>query len=238
MKRIKKWALLLSTLCCILLGAALPHLTARAQDARLSRLEKKTELSAVSLTLRQEGGVGPILQLVAGEHTETLWEGKTILSKTDALQGALETLETMNQHGLFPDDSLKRLRQREGTAWAHLLIAEDGSSALVWNCVWDYDGGAYVTVDDATGMAVRIMVERGPRVSTGSTDMAHTEEAVLYQVEKWSAFLQSYYAMTPTDRRENWLDKTVQLHLSGAGADEVYAVNLELADHYTLFNYK
>ena len=88
MKYLKKYILLLFALTFIALGAVLPYFTSQIQDAQINELQKKTELSTVSLMLRQENDVWPALQLISEEHMESVWKGKTALTKADASQAA------------------------------------------------------------------------------------------------------------------------------------------------------
>lgn len=97
MKYLKKYTLLLFALVFITLGAVLPYLTSQMQDAQIGGLQKNLELSTVNLTLRQEGDVGPVLQLMSKKHTEGSWEGETVLAKADACQAALTAAEELNR---------------------------------------------------------------------------------------------------------------------------------------------
>lgn len=247
MKRLKNYMLLLSALAFILLGAAMPYLTSQIQDAQVIGLQKKLELNTVNLTLRQEGDVGPVLQLISQPHTESSWEGETVLSKTDACQAALTVLETMDQYDLLPEGAIERFRETQGHAQPQLLMGEDGSSALIWTWTW-YDAfGTFITLDDATGKAVRILSESEP------TD-SYPVESTRFRLEKWIMFLQDYYGMELTDIEESIHSANVttksdsyvssdgsarfDLCFSAKGGTELYDLKLEIEYNWDLFNYQ
>lgn len=186
MNDLKRYFLLLPTLVFIALGASMPHLASWLQDAQIHAYHEKKELSAVNLTLRQADNVGPVLQLMSKQHTQSDWAGKTVLTEAEAHQAALTVMETMDQYGLLPKGDLERFQEAEGNAQPQLLVGEDGSSALIWACTWDFDIGTSITLDDATGKAVRILV------NNGLTNGGNTED-VYSQLEKWNVFLQDYY---------------------------------------------
>lgn len=238
MKRFKNYTLLLSAFTFIILGAALPYLTSQMQDAQISRAQIKMELSTVDLTLRQEGDVGPVLQLMSKEHTERLWEGETVLVKIDALHAALTALETMEQYGLLPMGDLEQLLKSEGRAEPQLLVGEDGSSALIWACTWDDSPGTFITLDDATGKAVRTLTYNAGTDKSIQTDSG-IEEDVYIQLEKWTSFLEGYYDIELMETEENDSSQTafVMCFSSKDGATEYY-LNLEIAEGYTFFNYQ
>lgn len=181
MRHLKAFALVISTLCCIALGAALPYLTLRAQEANAGAFWQKADLSAVSLTLRRKGDVGPVFALLAGEYTETLWEGETELQPGDASRAVLDVTDALAQSGLLPEGAFST----QGICLEpHLLVGRDGSSALLWMCTWDDYPNIFITLDDSTGKAVRILAGVCP-----GTD--ETDEDML--MEKWYAFFEEYY---------------------------------------------
>lgn len=247
MKRLKKYTLLLSALGFIILGAALPHLTSQIQDAQINGLQKKMELNAVNLTLRQEGDVGPVLQLISQKHTESSWEGETMLSKTDACQAALTALETMDQYGLLQEGAIEHFRGTQGYAQPQLLMGEDGSSALIWICTWNGIPGSIITLDDTTGKTVRILSESDPVDS-------YSVESTRFRLEKWIVFLQDYYRMELTDIGENIYsansttmfdscfssDGTARFDLcfSSKSGTVLYNLKLEIEYSLDLFNYQ
>lgn len=235
MKHLKKYILLLFALVFIILGAILPYLTSQIQDAQINRLQKKLELNAVNLTLRQEDDVGPVLQLISQKHTESSWDGETVLDEMDACQAALTALETMDQYALLPEGALERFQETQGHTQPQLLMGEDGSSALIWTCTWDDALGTFITLDDATGKAVRILSESDP------TD-GDTVESAHFRLEKWIAFLQDYYSIELTDIREKiyQADGTAEFELcfSSENGTALYNLKLEIEYSWDLFNYQ
>lgn len=242
MKYLKKYTLLLFALVFIILGAVLPYLTSQMQDAQISRLQKILELSTVNLTLRQEGDVRPVLQLMSKKHTEGSWEGETVLAKADACQAALAVLETMDQYGLLPEGSLKRFWKTVGYAEPQLLVGEDGSSALIWACTWEGIPGTYITLDDTTGKAVRILTENEP------TDGGPVE-STRFQTEKWAIFLQDYYDIDLETKFETTLVNenaakgglwilSNEIYFSSKDGTILNGLNLQITNDCVFFNYQ
>lgn len=261
MKYLKRYFLLLPTLFFIVLGASMPYLVSWMQDAQIHANHKKMELHAVNLTLRQKDNAGPVLQLMSGEHTESAWTGETILTEAEACQAALTVMETMDQYGLLPEGDLERFQEAEGNAQPQLLVGEDGSSALIWACTWDFDIGSSITLDDATGKAVRILV------NNGFTNGGNTED-IYSQLEKWNVFLQDYYdieqvgtnvhlysieqigtnvhlyGIERTDMNvylyesDTALLAQVDLHYSSKDEMLLYDLNLKITKKYIFFNYQ
>lgn len=235
MKYLKKYMLLCSTLFFIILGAAMPKLASKIQDAQISGFQKKTELSTVNLTLRQESDVGPVLHLMSKDHDESPWDGETRLSKADASHAALAVAETLNQHGLLPEEKLKDMSQSDGDAKPLLVVGEDGSSALIWSCTWDDAPDDFITVDDATGKAIRILVRNEP------TDDGTTEDIYTYQ-DRWLVFLQDYYDIELTDviedsnKTNGKLSVLCALHFSSKDGATLYDFSLNITSDYMLFN--
>jgi hypothetical protein len=242
MKRWKKYILpfftLLLVLFFVVLGAALPYLASQVQDAQISKFQKKMELSGINLTLRQEGDVGEVLRLISREHAESVWEGKTVLAKEDVYRAALDVMETLDHYGLLPEGELEYAAQTDGFAEPQLLVGEDGSSALIWACTWDFNFGTYITVDDATGKAVRIMVKNVP------TDGDVMEDTAFW-VDKWTVFLQDYYDFHRMDvkvvdgsvmisGRPSWF----RIRFSSKDGTAIYDLNLEITSDYVFFNYQ
>lgn len=229
---------LFAALFFVVLGATLPYLASQMQDAQISKFQKKMELSDINLTLWQEGDVGATLRLISKEHAESVWEGKTVLAKEDAYRAALDVMETLDHYGLLPEGELEYAAQADGFAEPQLLVGEDGSSALIWACTWDYDSGTYITVDDATGKAVRILVRNVP------TDGDVMEDTAFW-VDKWSVFLQDYYDFNRMDvkvaedsvmisDRPSWF----RIRLSPKDGTTIYDLNLEITSDYVFFNYQ
>ena len=137
MRQLKRYLPPLFTLLLISLGAAMPWLVSRVQDARISKLQEKLELSAVNLTLQKDAGMGPALSVVSGEYTAIPCEDETQMSEREAVDAAVQALERMNQYERLTNEKAYSLME-EDSAWAEpfLMIAEDGSTALVWECYW------------------------------------------------------------------------------------------------------
>lgn len=231
MKYLKKYIVLLSALVFVALGAALPYVTTQMLDAQISEFQKKLELSTVNLTLRQESDVWPVLQLISKEHTESPWEGETVLAETDARQAALAVLETMDQYGLLPEGRLKRFWKIEGYAEPQLLVGEDGSSALIWACTWEGIPGAYITLDDATGKAVRILT------GNAQTEISLTEDVYIH-LEKWYAFLQDYYDIELTAAKKHSTKGGYSVFFTSNDGTALYNLNLEITNDCVFFNYQ
>ncbi len=234
MKYLKKYILPVSALVFIVLGASLPYLTLKMQDNQISRFREKMELSTINLTLRQESDVLFVLQLISKEHTESSWTGKTVLTKAEASRAALTVMETLDRYSLLPEGELELLKQTDGDAEPFLLVGEDGSSALVWACTWHSSPGTYITLDDATGKAVRILT------ANSQTELS-LEEEVYIQQNRWNAFLQSYYdiKLTEVKERESGYDLTTSFVMCFSSKDDTikYEFNLELESGLTFFNY-
>lgn len=248
MNYLKRYFLLLPTLCFIVLGASMPHLASWLQDAQIHSYHEKKELNAVNLTLRQEDNVGPVLQLMSKTHTESAWTGKTVLTEAEACQAALTVMETLDQYGLLPKGDLERFRKAERNSQPQLLVGEDGSSALIW-ATWDLDLGTFITLDDATGKAVRI------QINNGLTNGSDTEN-VYSLLEQWNVFLQDYYDIEQigTNVRLYGVERTdtkvylyesgsallaqVDLRYSSKDGTLFYDFNLKIASNHIFFNYQ
>ena len=222
----------------VVLGATLPYLASQMQDAQISKFQKKMKLSGINLTLRQEGDVGATLQLMSMEHVESIWEGKTVLAKEDASQAALDVMEMLDDYDLLPEGELEYAAQADGYAEPQLLVGEDGSSALIWTCTWGNGLGTFITVDDATGKAVRIMVKNVP------TDGGVVEDATFW-VDKWIVFLQDYYDfnridMKVVDDHTMTSDQPSWFSIGFFSKDDatIYDLNLEKTSDYIFFNFQ
>ena len=238
MKALKKYAPLFSTFLFIILGAAMPRLTAQMQDVQIREFQKTLELSAVSLTLRRESDVLLAVQLISREHSEDPWEGKTVLTKADASRAALTVLEALNQYDLLPEDDLERFLGTESRVEPHLLVDESGSSVLIWACTWDYSPETFIIIEDTTGKAVRILTKNMPM------DSNNMEEDIFIQLEKWYVFLQDYYDIELTETKEGGYRSSgslpasfVMCFSSKDGASD-YELNLKITDGCTFFNYQ
>lgn len=247
MKCLKKYALLLSYLLFIILGAAMPYLASYIQDVQINELQKKMELSTVNLTLRQEGNLWPVLQLLAKDYTESPWEGETLLTKSDARNAALAALETMDEYGLLPEDELEHLMKATGNADPFLAVPEDGSSALLWSCTWDYfsgTSGTFITVDDITGKAVRILIDNTLQTDGPSQQLGDpSQEDIHLWLEKWTTFLQDYYDIELTGingaphNTVSSLSPLIVMNFSSKDGSESYDLSLMITNQYILFNY-
>lgn len=234
MNRLKKYALLPLTLFIIFLGAAMPKLVSKAQDLQFREYRKEMELGSINLTLQKKSNVGPALHLISKAHTESPWEGETTLTEADARQAALNVINTLEQYGLLSKGDSKRFRMANGNAEPQLLVGEDGSAALIWFCTWADTLVPYITIDDATGKAVRILTDR--------TENSLSETASSYS-KKWYAFLQDYYELELTvgymesDGSENSLPSLFHLLLSSKDGSMQYDLNLEITNNFAFFNY-
>lgn len=244
MRILKKYALLLSTLSFILLGAAMPYLVSQIQDHQGSGFQKKMELSSVTLSLRQERAVGPVLQLMSKEYSVSPWSGETVLDGEFICRAALTELEAMVNYGLLSAGTLEVLEKAGRTAEPLLLVAEDGSSALVWECTWEYDA-AVITTDDVTGKIVRLLVRTAPTGGSasgvGKPSGEDVKEEVNFRLEEWIVFLQSYYDIELTDIEEDRYQTdngpVVLFHMRFSAKDDiaVYDFIVNITSDYILF---
>lgn len=237
MNRLKNYTFLLSALFFIVLGAGMPYLASKMQDAQLGNRQIKTELNTVNLTLQKENEAGPLLQMISKKHKENNWTGETILTKADACLAALNAVDTMVSCGLVPYEAVDQLAKDNGMADPFLLLAEDGGSALIWLCSWENDSGTLITVDDASGKAVRMMIRNTP------TDGNMSKEDIHFQLEKWIIFLQDYYDIELIDVQEDAYRKngvyssSFILRLSSKDGADFYDFSLNISSDYIDFNY-
>lgn len=245
MKRLKKYVLLLLALFFILLGAALPYLVSSVQDAQTDAFQKKLDLHAVDITLRQKTDIAvdwktdveSVLQLVSMRHTESRWTGETVLDEADACRAALAVMEELDCYGVISENEFECLAYADGMADPQLLVGEDGTSALVWACTWDCDPGIFVTVDDATGMGVRMLVNNGK-------EDGRLVENVYFQVDQWNVFLQDYYDLKLADTEEKLYETNggwtalFDMRFSAKKGELFYDLNLKITDSYVFFNYQ
>jgi len=233
MRRVKTCLLLLCAVLCVALGAAMPELTSRMQNTRISQFQKKLELNPVELTLRQED-VSQAIQLLSQDYIESIWKGKTRLTEEDAWSEALTAVEAMEFYGLFPMGESEFLKKVGGSGEPHLLVAEDGSSALVWDCTWGFDSETFFSVDDTTGKVVRISLFKD------LTDIMYEEDYAL--LECWALFLQDYYDIRLADVREGCEPAgggpgpLYQLRFTAADGTEL-TFSLQLMENYFLLNF-
>lgn len=186
MKRVKQYILPLLTFLLIAAGAAMPFAVSWVQDNRISGLQEEFPLSTVNLKLQQEVGVGPVLRLSSGNCNSIPWEEETKLTAQEAVEAAMAAAVELEAYGLLASGTIERIRDKESWAEPILLIGEDGSSALVWNCYWSSEIPCLMWIDDAAGKAVQFLVScPTPR----DTDDAHVLLA------NWTAFFQEYYGV-------------------------------------------
>lgn len=210
MRQLRRYLPPLFTLLLISLGAAMPWLVSWVQDARISKLQEKLELNAVNLTLQKDAGVGPALRVVSGEYTAIPWEDETQLSEREAVDAAVQALERMNQYERLTNEEACSLME-EDIAWAEpfLMIAEDGSTALVWECYWRASP-CVVAVDDASGKAVQFLIDS-------------------------PMWLEKLEGKEGQDRREQWNQFFWDYY--GAELEDVEGLSLRIYEDYTSFNF-
>lgn len=245
---LKRYGPTLLTLLLIVLGAAMPWLTALAQDARIGKIQEELALNTVSLTLLENNGVEQVLRIASSEHVDIPWSGGTALTEQQARQAAEETLDGLYSFGLIQKKELQLLYKTGVTAEPCLLMAEDGSSALVWNCRWDAENMAScaVTVDDVSGKAVRIQTsisaetdDKAPmQIMGGLTIYGGTKsvEICWALMEMWASFLEHYYGsrLTTVTELEYFSDKGARflLDLEFVTDDTVQTCSLPLEVYY------
>ena len=199
----KRYWLALLTLLLVSLGAAMPWLSAKAQDARISKLQEDLELNTVSLTLLENSGMERTLHLASSNPVSIPWEGGTALTEEEALWAAEEALDVMYSFNMISKRERSTLSKAEGTVEPCLMVAEDGSSALVWDCRWadeDWNYSAAIAVDDVSGKAVQIDVGSPVEInhmviSTEANDGKYEvfREDYYIQLDMWVPFLEYYY---------------------------------------------
>ena len=236
MKRVKQYILPLLTFLLIAAGAAMPFAVSWVQDNRISGLQEEFPLSTVNLKLQQDIGVSPALRLISGECSSILWEEETQLTKQEAVDAGMTAVQKMTDLGLLFIGDQEMVKSAEGRAEPILLIGEDGSSALVWNCYWSGDRrDLYLClIDDATGKAVELVVSSPtPR----DTEAAHALFA------NWNTFLQDYYGMEIISVKEDSqeLDSEGVVFQFSLGADlqdglALCELELRMLDGVTTFN--
>lgn len=190
--RLKNAVLPLLTLALIAAGAAMPYAACRLQDERLAGGAEDRSFDSVSLTLRQEGGVGEIARLMAGPYSMVEWSGETAMTGEEALETGLKVLEDMKQADLIPTSRLNLLKKLgSGSAAPLLVVSEDGErSGVMWQCWWALEEDDrmewYLLIEDATGLVVEATV--------GGVYFNYDED-VYRQMERWRSFFQDYYGI-------------------------------------------
>lgn len=253
MKIIKNGLLILAALFFVLLGAAMPYLASRMQDAQLSGFQKNSELNRVNLTLQQgEEELSPAsenfvstLEILSRNYAETTWMGKTALSREDASQLALSALGTMENSGLTLGMAISSFAENGAKLNPVLLASDDGSSALVWE--WSYWRTGYsmvhITLDDATGKLVR-MIET---IEQPYDDMPL--EDLYVRMSNWLGFIQEYYDCFIESTEESnaaervfddgHIQRSVEfsIGLTPMDGSEPLTFSLDIGSDYTFFNY-
>lgn len=255
----RRYLPLLSTLLPVALGAAMPWLVSAFQDARLGNSQESLELNAVSLTLLQNDGVEQVLRIISSECAAIPWTGGTALSETQALRAAEDTLDEMRFFNLLSDEYRRVLSKTGGTAEPCLIVAEDGSSALVWNCRWaveEWTSPCSITVDDVSGKAVQISVAssvkaassvntygKSAKDSSGQADGAEASERYYVLLNRWGEFLMYYYGAglisvtEPEDILDEGSEFLLDLELHSDKAAQLCRLSLELRDNEVRFNF-
>lgn len=217
MKRGKKYGAPLFTLALTVLGAAMPWLAGRVQDAGIDRQQERLELNAVSLTLREDGGVTPVLRLLTGEYTAIPWEKETDRTWEEVRTAALEMIRELDQSGLLPPGDREQLEADDFWTEPVLLVGEDSSTALVWHCYWEsteIGKHYYLMVDDVSGKAVEFSVRNPTQmeyVERKTEIWAEEYEKLTVNVggsltqeelKDWIAFLERYYGIRSVSTAE------------------------------------
>lgn len=201
---LKRYTPVLFTLLLIVLGAAMPWLTASIQDAQIGKMQDDLDLNTVSLTLLQNHGVEQSLCIASSKYANIPWSGGTALTEQQALQAAEDTLAEIYSFGLLQKKWMRSLDKAGAVVEPCLMVAEDGSSALVWDCRWGVEDtvSCVITVDDASGKTVQIytsgLVETDNTASSQSMGGvtiygASQTEAYWAVMEMWASFLEYYY---------------------------------------------
>lgn len=236
MKGVRQYILPLLTFLLIATGAAMPFAVSWVQDNRIRGLQEEFPLSTVNLKLQQEVGVSQVLRLISGSCNSIPWEEETKLTAQEAVEAAMAAVAELEAYGLLASGTIDRIRDKESWAEPILLIGEDGSSALVWNCYWSGDRrDLYLfLIDDATGKAVELVVSSPtPR----DTEAAHALFA------NWNTFLQDYYGMEIISVKEDSqeLDSEGVVFQFSLGADlqdglALCELELRMLGGVTIFN--
>lgn len=201
--RFKSAALPLLTLALIAAGAAMPYAACRLQDARLAGGAEDRSFDSVSLTLRQEGGVGETARLMAGPYSVVEWSGETAMTEEEALGTGMKVLEDMKQADLIPASRLNLLKKLgSGSATPLLVVSEDGErSGIIWQCWWMLEEDDLMDwilfIEDATGQMAEATV--------GGAYYAYAED-VYRQMERWRSFFQDYYGIEIPAIQESAVD--------------------------------
>jgi len=216
MKRIRKYFLPLLTLLCMILGAALPGLTAQIQDIRLNQRSESLALNVASLTLKQDASIGEVLRMFSDMAREPLtvtaiagaptpgnassagssWEGEMRMSEEEVRLAAMEAIDALDRAGLILKADRAYLDSADFNARPLLQVAGNSEPVRVWECFWEGHLPHSVTLDDMTGKAVQIIV--------GSFEAQGYELPAADQLERWILFLRDYYGIEVIDIAEDF----------------------------------
>lgn len=235
--RFKNAVLSLLTLALIAAGAAMPYAACRLQDARLVGGAEDRSFGSVSLTLRQEGGVGELARLMAGPYSMVVWSGETAMTGEEALETGMKILEEMKQADLIPAGRLNVLKKLDNGSAIPLLVVSHGGerSGVMWQCCWVLEEDDmmdwYLLIEDATGLAAEATV--------GGTYFTY-EEDVYRQMDRWRSFFQDYYGIEIPSVQENafdggWLWRFFLPFDPQDGLEERCALELDLYDSVASF---
>lgn len=237
MKKLRRALLPLLTLALIAAGAAMPYAACRLQDERLAGGAEDRSFGSVSLTLRQEGGVGELARLMAGPYSMVEWSGETVMSESEALETGMKALEEMKQADLIPTSRLNLLKKLGvASATPLLMVSEDGErSGILWQCWWMLEEGEpmdwILLIEDATGLMAEATV--------GSAYYAYAED-VFRQMERWRSFFQDYYgveipAIQESAVDDGWVWQFLLTFDPRDGLEEWCALGLNLYDGVASF---
>lgn len=186
--RFSNWLLPLFTLVLIAAGAAMPIGVSMVQDAFRDRAGGVWDLDTVSLTLRQDSRVKPVLKLLSNSYSGYFWESKTNMTGEEATAAAYQFLQELTGAGLVHPEVTARTAPGDFKPPEAAMLVSDtdpGLSAIVWNC---YGPGVSILIDDATGMAV------SAEVPIPVPDW-ESREGIYITLDQWIAFLQDYYGI-------------------------------------------
>ena len=207
--RISNWLLPLFTLVLIAAGAAMPIGVSMVQDAFRDRAGGVWDLDTVSLTLRQDSRVKPVLKLLSNSYSGYFWESKTNMTGEEATAAAYQFLQELTGAGLVhPEVTARTVPEDFKSPEAAMLVSDTdpGLSAIVWNC---YGPGVSITIDDATGMAVSAEVPI-------SVPDYESKEGIYITLDQWTTFFQDYYSIELISI-ENTAEIVVDKNMSAAG---------------------
>ena len=237
MKKLRRALLPLLTLALIAAGAVMPYAACRLQDVRLVGGAEDRSFGSVSLTLRQEGGVGELARLMAGPYSIVEWSGETAMTGEEALETGMKILEEMKQADLIPAGRLNVLKKLDNGSAVPLLVISHGGerSGVMWQCCWVLEEDDlldwYLLIEDATGLAAE--------ASVGGTYFTYDED-VYRQMERWRSFFQDYYGIEIPSVQEDafdggWLWRFFLPFDPQDGLEERCALELDLYDSVASF---